>query len=356
MKARSSARGQVAGFSKFCLYFLTALGLLSLPLLHAREAAPFNLLQTIPMPGVKGRLDHLDVDGAGRRLFVSGLEYGSVEVVDLKAGRWSRRITGLQQPQGILYARSLNKLFVASGQDGTLRVFRGDTLAPLATIPLEPGPNRLAFDSLKKLLYVGYGGKDAGKPYGEVGGIDARAEKLLAQIQVAQHPAELLLDPSCRTLFAFIFLTSQVQVIDTAAQRVISTWKVSSNGPGDAAYDDFTHRLFIGTHTPPQMVAMNSFTGAEIAHLPTVQGMDGVFFDAARKRIYISGGRGLPNGSISAYRVIDADHYEPLAPTPTRPGAGTSFWSPQLDRYFVAAPASGNLPAAILVFQPRSHT
>ncbi len=42
---------------------------------------PLRLLQTIPMPGVKGRLDHLDLDVKGQRLFVSGLENGSVEVV-----------------------------------------------------------------------------------------------------------------------------------------------------------------------------------------------------------------------------------------------------------------------------------
>src|SRR6266446_64064 len=38
----------------------------------------------------------------------------------------------------------------------------------------------------------------------------------------------------------------------------------------------------------------------------------------------------------------------------TRPGAGTSFWSPELNRYYVAAPAHDNEQAAILVFEPKS--
>jgi hypothetical protein len=35
---------------------------------------PLRLVQTIPLPDVKGRLDHMDVDVKGKRLFVAGLE------------------------------------------------------------------------------------------------------------------------------------------------------------------------------------------------------------------------------------------------------------------------------------------
>ena len=45
-----------------------------------------------------------------------------------------------------------------------------------------------------ELLYVGYGGKDAGKDYGEVGIIDAKTDKHIGDIKVEAHPSELLLD------------------------------------------------------------------------------------------------------------------------------------------------------------------
>ena len=50
---------------------------------------PLRLIQTILMPNVKGRIDHMDVDVKGKRLFVAGLENGTVEVIDLKDGKWS---------------------------------------------------------------------------------------------------------------------------------------------------------------------------------------------------------------------------------------------------------------------------
>ncbi len=329
--------------------------LFALPVLaNAQSAAPLRLVQTIPMPNVKGRIDHMDVDVKGKRLFVAGLENGSVEVVDLQAGKRVKSIPGFQKPQGIAYVESLNKVFVASGDDGMLRVFRGDTLGLVDSIKLDMGPNRVVFDSHTKLLYVGYGGKDAGKDYGEVGVIDAKTDKHIGDIKVDGHPGELLLDQSGKTLFVFVSATSKVQVVDTNKREVVSTRPVSSQRNGDGAFDEKTHRLFIGTRTPPRMLVVDSQAGKEIANLPTVEGMDGVYFDAGHKRVYVSGGRDQGVGYVFAYQQNDADHYETIGKIATRPGAGTSFWSPELNRYYVAAPAHDNEEAAILVFEPES--
>jgi hypothetical protein len=320
----------------------------------AQGKESLRLVQTIPMPNVKGRIDHMDVDAKGKRLFVAGLENGSLEVVDLQAGKWLKSIPGFKKTQGIAYVASFNKVFVASGDDGMLRVFRGDTLDLLDTIKLDLGPNRVAYDPHGKLLYVGYGGKDAGKDYGEVGIIDAKTDKHLGDVRVEAHPSELLLDKSGKTLFVFISIASKVQVVDTKKRDVVSTWPVSSQRNGDGAFDEKTHRLFIGTRTPPQMIAMDSQTGKEVANYPTVEGMDGVYFDAAHKRVYVSGGRDYDVGYVFVYQQKDADHYETVGKIPTRSGAGTSFWSPELNRYYAGAPAHDKEDAAILVFEPES--
>ncbi len=314
---------------------------------------PLHLLQTISMPGVKGRLDHLDVDVQDQRLFVSGLENGSVEVLDLRTGKWLRRIPGFKKPQGIAYVAALNKLFVASGDDGMVRVFRGDTFALLDSIQLELGPNRVAYDPHGKLLYVGYGGKDAGQEYGAVGIIDAVKDEKVADVRVAAHPAELLLNQSGDMLFVLLPATSNVQVIDTKKRQVVSTWPVSSQRPGDAAFDELAKRLFLGTHVPARMIAMDSTTGKEVSDLPTMEGMDGVYFDSKRGRVYVSGGRGVDVGFVYIYQQMDPDHYTQIGTISTKPGAGTSFWSPELNRYYVAAPANDKDDAAILVYEAR---
>jgi DNA-binding beta-propeller fold protein YncE len=351
---RSRRLGEI--MRRFSRVWLVAVGFLitysGVALSQEGGKQPLRLVQTIPLPNVKGRLDHMAVDVKGKRLFVAGLENGTFEVVDLQAGKWVRSIPGFKKPQGALFVPDLNKLFLASGDDGMLRVFRGDTLELLDSIHLEPGPNRVVYEPKSKLVYVGYGGKDAGKDFGEMGIIDARQDKHVGDITVVAHPSELLLDKSGTILFAFSSIANRLQVIDTSKRQVVSTWAVTSDHPGDAAFDEATSRLFIGTHTPAEMIVMDSKSGKEVAHLPTPEGMDGVYFDAGRKRVYVSGGRDLPVGFAYVYQQRDADHYETIGKIPTREGSGTSFWSPELGRYYVAAPMTSKEQAAILVYAP----
>ncbi|MBZ5643657.1 MAG: hypothetical protein LAO19_12920 [Acidobacteriia bacterium] len=314
---------------------------------------PLRLVQTIPMPNVKGRIDHMDVDVKGKRLFVAGLENDTMEVVDLKAGKWTRSVPGIKTPQGIAYVRALNKLFVANENDDTLKVFHGDTFALLKTIPLELGSNRVTYDSHSGRLYVGYGGASAKKDHGQVGIIDAKTDKVIGNVPVGIRPAEILMNKTGQTLFVFESRGSTIQMIDTKKGELLATWPVSSQRPGDGAFDEANRRLLIGTRTPPSLIVMDSTSGKEVASLPTVEGMDGVYYDAVHKRVYVSGGRDTDVGYVFIYQQQDADHYTQIGKIPTRSFAGTSFWCPELNRYYVAAAANDKEEAAILVFEPQ---
>src|ERR1700692_2992300 len=52
-----------------------------------QEKPALKLVQTIPLPGVKGRLDHMGVDLDKKRLFVAAVANGTLEVVDLTGGK-----------------------------------------------------------------------------------------------------------------------------------------------------------------------------------------------------------------------------------------------------------------------------
>src|SRR5260370_22202971 len=87
--------------------------LLAAVTMNAQYKEALKLVQTIPLPNVKGRIDHMDVDVKGKRLFVSGLENGSLQVVDLQAGNYNRTIPGFHKPHRIPLFPSLYKLCVA---------------------------------------------------------------------------------------------------------------------------------------------------------------------------------------------------------------------------------------------------
>jgi DNA-binding beta-propeller fold protein YncE len=311
------------------------------------EPAPLRLVQTIPLPGVKGRIDHFNVDLAGRRIFISALGNHTVEVVDLKAGKWVRTISGVKKPQGVWYG--MGKLFIADGDAGDVKVYRGSDLHLIATIPLDLGPDHETYDPATKRLYVGYGGEDAGKSYGELGIINVVTDTHVGDVRTDSHPGAIVVARPGRTIFTALGKTQQVNEIDVRTDRIVAKWKSRAGDPVAMALDKTDHRLFVGSRKPPELEVFDSRSHKSIATLPSVGVMDGMAYDAARRRIYVSGGEGY----VAVYQQIDADHYKEIAKVPTGPIGRTSLFVPSLNRFYVAVPAGENRGAEILVFEPQ---
>ena len=89
--------------------------------LAATNASPQPLVleTTIALPNVPGRIDHMDIDLARKRLFVVELGNGSVDVVDLLSRKVIHRITKLDEPEGIVYIPKADLVAIACGGDGT---------------------------------------------------------------------------------------------------------------------------------------------------------------------------------------------------------------------------------------------
>src|SRR5438034_2179864 len=105
---------------------LAMLLFLSATLGKTQANEPLKLEKTIQLPDVQGRIDHMSLDVKGQRLFVSALGNNTVEVIDLKAGKRANTISGLKEPQGVLFVADNGRLFVASSKDGTVKMFDGD--------------------------------------------------------------------------------------------------------------------------------------------------------------------------------------------------------------------------------------
>ncbi|MGZ3854338.1 MAG: YncE family protein, partial [Flavisolibacter sp.] len=91
-----------------------------LPVLSCHGQKPFGseqltLKQTIPLPGVEGRIDHMDVDLRRRIIYICALGNNSLEAVDLASGKVLHSIKGLDEPQGTTYIPQINEIMVANG-------------------------------------------------------------------------------------------------------------------------------------------------------------------------------------------------------------------------------------------------
>lgn len=300
-----------------------------------------RLEKVIRLPDVSGRIDHMAVDVKGERLFVAALGNNTVEVIDLKARKRVKTITGLLEPQGVRYIADTNRLYVANGKDGSVRVFDGSSYALLRTVDYGDDADNVRYDPERKRIYVGYGS-------GALGEIDSDGNKV-ADIKLDAHPESFQLEKDTPRIYVNLPGSRKIAVVDREKHTVTATWGTGmafANFP--MALDEGDHRLFVVTRLPARLLVLNTDTGKIVQKLPAVGDCDDVFYDKARRRIYASGGE----GAITVFEQKDTDHYIQSARITTVKGARTSFFSPELDRLFLAVRREGSQPAAIQVFVP----
>ena len=78
-------------------------------------------------------------------------------MVDLEAGTLLRTIAGFSEPPGVAYVASTDEIYVANGGDGSVRVLRGDDLAPQGRIELGRDADNVRVDARRHRVLVGYG-------------------------------------------------------------------------------------------------------------------------------------------------------------------------------------------------------
>ncbi|PYU35649.1 MAG: hypothetical protein DMG31_03435 [Acidobacteria bacterium] len=319
---------------------------------HGQDTSALKLVQRIPMPKVQDRLDHLGVDVPGKRLFIAALgdKQNTVEVIDLKSNQRTSSIPGQSKPQGIFYSPDFKKLFVANGTDGTCKIFAGDTFKLMGNLAIGTDADHVGYDPETKYLYVGVGDAKSGA----LSVIDTRTGAHIGDIKTDARPGGIKFDKSNAQIYVTLAGSSKLGVLDRKKREQVTTWAVAGV-PGNVALaiDEKHHRLFAGSRMPPLLTVLDTETGKTITQVEGVDGIDDLWYDAAHQRIYASGGRGFDVGSVYVYQQRDADHYELIGKVSTSPGAGTSIWVAQFDRYYVAAPAHDKEDAAILVFQPQ---
>ena len=112
----------------------------------ASRGTTLRLIQTIPLPGVEGRIDHLSIDLKDRRLFIAALGNNTVEIVDLTQSKVTHSISGLSEPQGIFFVPEFNKIFVAEGGDGACEIFDSNTFQLVDRLDLSSDADNVRYD------------------------------------------------------------------------------------------------------------------------------------------------------------------------------------------------------------------
>jgi len=303
--------------------------------------APLTLVGAIGLPNAEGRVDHLAVDEDTQRLYVAALGNNTVEVLDLKSNRHLKSLRGFREPQGIAVAADEKVVAVANGQgDGVTFIEPGD-FHPLASVRLGDDSDNVRYDPVAKRLFVGYGG-------GALAAIDPVGGKVLGEAKLSGHPESFQLERSGSRIFVNVPDSGQIAVVDRAAMKVIATWPVvgaKANFP--MALDEPNHRLFVGCRRPAKVLVYDTTTGKESGSFDIVGDTDDLFYDGARRRLYVSGGEGF----LDAFGEPATNHFTREAHVATAAGARTSLFVPRLARLYLAVPHRGTQKAEVRIYE-----
>ena len=321
------------------LIFLPVMALLVVGLC-AGETSALKPLKTISLPGVTGRFDHFALDIKGHRLFVAALGNNTLEAIDLSAGQRVQSIPGLGKPTGVLFLPDLNRLFVACGDDGNVRVFDADTLRLLKTISGLEDADNMRFDAKAGLIYVGYGSS-------ALAVIDAAKAENIGNIPLAGHPESFQLEKNGGRILVNVPDAQHIAVVDRGRGAVEATWPMAdfkANFP--MALDEGDHRLFVGCRNPARLVVLDTEAGKRVANIGISGDIDDLFYYAAGRSLYASCGEGF----IDVIAQKDINRYERVERIVTAPGARTAYLSPELKEFYLAVSERGRQKAEIRVF------
>jgi DNA-binding beta-propeller fold protein YncE len=212
----------------------------------------------------------------------------------------------------------LDRIAVSS-QSGKLRFYDAATYGLLKTrdFGANADTDNMRYDPSSKRIYVGYGGGSRGA----LAIIDPSSMERLQEFELGSHPESFQLDRNGPRIFVNLPDQEAIGVIDRKTGAV-TKWKIPGHSNTRAmALDEVNHRVFTAALQPGRFTVVESETGAVVANLACVLGVDDLWFDDARKRIYAPG-----SGAIDVFQQIDADHYAAVAHVMTAAGAGsTSF-------------------------------
>ena len=309
---------------------------------RGQERNTLRLVQRIALPNVQGNLNHMSVDAARQRLFVPAPSDGKLEIVDLASGKPWRSLNS-ERPAAARFAAELNQLYVSSGRN--LYFYDTTNFGLTARLDLGGRLDEIAYDATVKRLYVGCM-TDA-----ETGiAVIALPEgKLLERIPLPDSPQGILAEESGTRIFANVPDRNYVAVVNRYSLKIMEQWGLkggSDNFP--MALDEPDHQLLVACRTPAELFVLDTRSGKVIAHLPCVGDADDLWYDATRKRVYVSGGE----GTISVIEQEPTGRFRLLGTVATAPDAATSIFSDQLDALYVAVPRRASKPAEILVFKP----
>lgn len=309
--------------------------------------------------GIAGRLDHMRYDPATKRLFVACVANGTMEAIDLVAGRRVGIVAGLQGPQGVAILG--DHAYVTTGEDGRLHRFDARTLAPGGSVRVGDDADNVRVGRDGN-LWVSFGGDGPGG----IAAVDPATMGLVRKLNTPRMPEGFQLAPDGEAVFANVpagkrsTQDGSVLALNPTTGRPLWARKLDGRGGNfPMALDPDKGRIFIVSRSPARLIGLSMSDGSVLGEAECPPQSDDLFLDPPTGRVAVIGGGSLPTpdspggdgASIVLFAVDRSGRPSRVGAVPLPPHARTGVLLPELRTLLVGVPATPDRPAAILEFR-----
>ena len=230
------------------------------------------------------------------------------------------------------------KSYVGNFKDSTVSVIGAG--AVLATVPVSAGPHGMAITRDGRTVYVSGDGSSS------VDVIDTAADKVVKKIEVGKAPNGIALTPDDRLLLVTVYGEDRVAFIDTATQNVVATTAVPK--PHTVAISPDGGLAYVTVQQPGHfgLALIDVAKRSVVRTLPLDKTPRDGEFGYDGKRFYFT------QAGVSSVQVLDPASDKIVAQIPT--GVSPHFVSYPRGAAFGMVVVQG--PSELLLFDPAANT
>ena len=277
----------------------------------------------------EGGFDHAAIHHRRNRLYVAHTANDAVDVIDTRADRYVRSITGLKGVAGALVDEGQDLVFTSNRGENTVGIFSPQSEDTVEKVPAGLRPNGLAYDSDRGVLLCANVG-DPNSP--SVTLIDVRAPRTLVTIPMPGRTRWAIFDPERRLFFVNIADPPVIVVVGPGSDGNIERRiDVPARGPHGLEIDPSGHRLFCACDEG-KLVSIDSGSGEIRGVLDLSGSPDVVFLSQSLAHLYVA------IGDPGLIDVIDIGAWKTIEVVSTGRGAHTIAHDHDSNRVYAFLP------------------
>jgi DNA-binding beta-propeller fold protein YncE len=237
--------------------------------------APFH----VPAIAIRTRV----IPPLGSLAFATSAGSESVMVCDRQEGRVVSALQVDEDPRGLAYSRTGQKLFVALAGQDAIAVVDVLSLRVIKTVPLQFGadPSRLLLSRDEATLYVLCPGSRT------LAALSVWSLQEQFRLAVGEGPRSLAQDPVSGLIFVACEDEGRIQVVDPGTGSVTRSLALLS-APAEMAIDDLSRLLFLGGSAQRLVRSFNLSTEVNVGDQNICGPVAGLAVNPRTRRVYAS--------------------------------------------------------------------